>query len=75
MIKMRLVRLLSHAKKYIMYTVIWQWIALLSQIIAIFSIGTYLGKLVKGKGEIPETGGLLLILAVVMVVRFVCEKM
>lgn len=75
MIKMRLVRLLSHAKKYVVYTVIWQWIALLSQIIAIFSIGTYLEKLVEGKGEIPETGGLLLTLAVVIAVRFVCERM
>ena len=31
MIKTRLVGLLSHAKKYIVYTILWQWAALLSQ--------------------------------------------
>ena len=36
MIKTRLVRLLSHTKKYIMQMVLWQWIALLLQIVAIF---------------------------------------
>ena len=34
MIKTRLVGLLSHAKKYIVYTILWQWAALLSQVIA-----------------------------------------
>ena len=29
MIKKRLVGLLSHAKKYIIYQVVWQWLALL----------------------------------------------
>ena len=38
MIKTRLVGLLSHAKKYIVYNIIWQWIALLAQILAVFSI-------------------------------------
>ena len=38
MIKKRLVRLLSHAKKYIVYNVLWQWAALLSQIVAVFTI-------------------------------------
>ena len=39
MIKTRLVKLLSHTKKYIVQMVLWQWIALLGQIAAIFSIG------------------------------------
>ena len=34
MIKTRLVGLLSHAKKYIVYTILWQWAALLSQVLA-----------------------------------------
>ena len=37
MIKTRLVGLLSHAKKYIVYTILWQWAALLSQVLAVFS--------------------------------------
>ena len=39
MIKTRLVGLLSHAKKYIVYTILWQWAALLSQVLAVFTIG------------------------------------
>lgn len=38
MIKTRLVNLLSHAKKYIVYQVIWQWLALLCQVVMIYSI-------------------------------------
>ncbi|MDO4260872.1 MAG: ABC transporter ATP-binding protein/permease [Eubacteriales bacterium] len=38
MIKKRLVDLLSHAKKYIAYHVLWQWIALLTQIAAVWAI-------------------------------------
>ena len=36
MIKKRLVDLLSHAKKYIVYQVAWLWIALLCQIVMIY---------------------------------------
>ena len=37
MIKKRLVGLLSHAKKYIIYQVVWQWLALICQIVMIYS--------------------------------------
>ena len=37
MIEKRLVGLLSHAKKYIIYQVIWQWLALLCQVVVIYS--------------------------------------
>ena len=33
MIKKRLVGLLAHAKKYIVYQVVWQWLSLLCQIL------------------------------------------
>ena len=42
MIKTRLVGLLSHAKKYIVYTILWQWAALLSQVIAVFTVADLL---------------------------------
>ena len=45
MIKTRLVGLLSHAKKYIVYTILWQWAALLSQVLAVFSIAELLERL------------------------------
>lgn len=38
MIKTRLLDLLSHARKYIVYQVIWQWLALLCQVVMIYSI-------------------------------------
>ena len=46
MIKTRLVGLLSHAKKYIVYTILWQWAALLSQVIAVFTIADLLERVV-----------------------------
>ena len=44
MIKTRLVGLLSHAKKYIVYTILWQWAALLSQVIAVFTVADLLER-------------------------------
>ena len=75
MIKTRLVRLLSHTKKYIVQTIIWQWIALLGQIASIFAIG----RLVDGilaqtvtKNNVIMTFG---ILVTAIVIRFVCDEM
>ena len=48
MIKTRLVGLLSHAKKYIVYTILWQWTALLSQVIAVFTVADLLERVVYG---------------------------
>lgn len=36
MIKTRLVKLLSHAKKYIVFQVVWKWISLLCQVVMIY---------------------------------------
>lgn len=74
MIKVRLVKLLSHAKKYIVYQVLWQWAALLCQMVVVFSIARLLdGVLYKnyGMSEMVWTAG---ILAVALVVRFFCDK-
>ena len=75
MIKTRLVRLLSHTKKYIVQTIICQWIALLGQIASIFAIG----RLVDGilaqtvtKNNVIMTFG---ILVTAIVIRFVCDEM
>ena len=46
MIKKNLVNLLSHAKKYVVYNVLCQWIALLAQIAAIFTISGLLEKII-----------------------------
>lgn len=75
MIKTRLVGLLSHAKKYIVYTVLWQWAALLSQIVAVFSIARLLEKTSQGILTSQEAGKTAVILLAVVLVRFFCERM
>ena len=75
MIKTRLVGLLSHAKKYIVYTILWQWIALLSQILAVFSIAGLLEKVAYGNVTSGDTWQTVLILVLVAGVRFFCERM
>lgn len=75
MIKTRLLGLLSHAKKYIVYTVLWQWLALLSQIVAVFTIANLLGTAADHSLtvlQIEQTAGILIVVAVV---RFCCEWM
>lgn len=48
MIKKRLIQLLAHAKRYIYLNVLWQWIALVFQIAAVFFIGQILESLLAG---------------------------
>lgn len=75
MIKTRLVGLLSHAKKYIVYTILWQWITLLSQVAAVFSIAGLLERVLYQSitGEVVKRT--ILTLLVVLIIRFLCEHM
>ena len=75
MIKTRLVGLLSHAKKYIAYTILWQWAALLSQVLAVFTIADLLERVVYRAVTVPVMERTILILVLVVVIRFVCERM
>ena len=75
MIKTRLVGLLSHAKKYIVYTILWQWLALLSQVMAVFSIAGLLEKVFYGSVTSENMERTVLILILAVVVRFCCERM
>lgn len=75
MIKTRLVKLLSHARKYILYNILWQWGALVTQIVAVFTISGLFVNLYEGnitENNMMQKGG---ILAVVLLVRFLCERM
>ena len=75
MIKTRLVGLLSHAKKYIVYTILWQWAALLSQVLAVFMIAELLERVVYRAVTVPVIERTILILVLVVIIRFVCERM
>lgn len=75
MIKTRLVSLLSHAKKYVVYTILWQWIALLSQVLVVFSIANLLESVVNNTFCISMVQRTIVVAMVVVMVRFVCERM
>ncbi len=69
MIKTRLVGLLSHAKKYIVYTILWQWAALLSQVWR-STIADLLERVVYRAVTVPIIERTILILVLVVVIRF-----
>ncbi len=75
MIKTRLVSLLSHAKKYIVFVVLWQWISLFAQIAAVFTIADLLERVLSSSVETAVIIRTAIVLAAVVVVRFVCEKL
>lgn len=74
MIKKRLVGLLSHAKKYIVYQVAWQWLALLCQIVMIYCVSVLLEQALFWEvtsQEVVRFGGIAVL---AMVLRFVCDR-
>ena len=75
MIKTRLVGLLSHAKKYIVYTILWQWAALLSQVVAVFSIADLLERVVYRTVTVPVIERTVFTGILVIILRFICERM
>ena len=75
MIKTRLVGLLSHAKKYIVYNILWQWLSLLAQMAAVFAIAGLLEGVIFGGADAEDAGRTVLVLAVCVVVRFACERL
>lgn len=74
MIKMRLVKLLSHAKKYIAFQVLWKWLSLLCQVVMIYAASTLFERALLGnleKNQLWFYGGMVL---VVMLLRFMCDR-
>ena len=75
MIKKRLVGLLSHAKKYIGYQVMWQWISLIAQIGAVFNIAGLLESVFYGTVAESQVMRTVVMLILCVAVRFLCERM
>lgn len=75
MIKTRLVKLLSHTKKYIVQMVLWQWIALLLQIMAIFAIGKMVDLILIQKVTEHTIMITCFLLITAIVLRFGCDQM
>lgn len=74
MIKKRLVDLLSHAKKYIVYQVAWQWLSLLCQIVMIYCVSMLLEEALFR--EVTRLGAVRYggTAALAMALRFVCDR-
>lgn len=74
MIKKRLVGLLAHAKKYIIYQAGWQWLALLCQVLMIYSVSVLLetALLSEVTARTAVFYGPLLIMALFL--RFICDR-
>ena len=75
MIKTRLMKLLKGSEKYIIQNILWQWIALLFQIAAIFAAGTFLQSLMDGTLNQGIWARTTVIAVLSLLVRFGCEKM
>ena len=74
MIKKRLVGLLSHAKKYIIYQVAGQWVSLLCQIVLIYCAAFLLEQALfwEVTPRMAVSYGGIVVLA--LIVRFVCDR-
>ena len=74
MIKKRLVGILSHAKKYIIYQVAWQWVSLLCQIVLIYCAAFLLEQALfwEVTPRMAVSYGGIVVLA--LIVRFVCDR-
>ncbi len=75
MIKKRLVALLAHARKYIVFTILWQWAALLSQVVMVFSIAAFLEQVTEQTVTLQRAGQTILVLALIVMIRIVCDRM
>ena len=74
MIKTRLVKLLSHAKKYIVFQIVWKWISLICQVAMIYSASILLENTLFctiTKNQVLSYG--IMVLAFVLL-RFFCDR-
>lgn len=75
MIKTRLMKLLKGSERYIAQNVLWQWLALLFQIAAIFAAGTFLQSMMMEHSDTVFFLKTALIVFCAFLVRFFCERM
>ena len=74
MIKKRLVGLLSHAKKYIIYQVVWQWLALLCQVVMIYSASMLLETALFREVTARTAARCGVLVLAALILRFVCDR-
>lgn len=74
MIKTRLIRLLSHAKKYIVFQVVWKWISFLCQVAMIYVISMLLEQAWYGEvtKNLVVSGAVIVLIAIFL--RFFSDR-
>ncbi len=74
MIKTRLIKLLSHAKKYIAFQVIWKWLSLLCQVVMIYVATMLLENALSGSltGKYVLLGGIVVLIAIL--IHSICDR-
>ncbi len=75
MIKMRLVRLLSHAKKYVIYQILWQWISLIAQVVSVFFITGLIEDAIYQTSQVQNVLKTGAILVLCIVIRYLCDRL
>ncbi len=73
MINKRLVRLLSDGKKYIYGNILFQWINLIANIVAIFLISGFISDIYYGNVTDAKLVRLIVILAIAVLTRVICN--
>lgn len=73
MINKRLVRLLSDGKKYIYGNILFQWINLIANIVAIFLISDFISDTYYGNVTDAKLVRLIVILAIAVLTRVICN--
>ena len=74
MIKKRLIGLLAHGKKYIVFQVLWQWFALLCQVLIIYAVAMTLDGAVFGTLTEKRLAIYACLGAGGMALRFFCDR-
>lgn len=74
MIKIRLIQLVSHAKRAIAWVVLWQWLSLLAQILFVVTLANLLEQVLFQTGIQEMMGKSFLILIGCAIVRCFCER-
>ena len=75
MIKTRLLKLLSGDRKYIVETVLWQWVALLAQIGAVFTIAKLLERALSHSLSTAFLTASAAVLLAALGLRWLCERL
>lgn len=75
MVKTRLIKLLSHGKKYIVQQVIWQWLSLICQVIMIYQAAMLIEKILYEKASGAMFLQCLIIVTLGIVARFFFDRL